>query len=284
MRKITSYIVALFSVLVLFSSCKKEYEGIESVDKTKILDYIQKNNLQNVIEHEDGFYYQIVQQGTGDFLTNSDFVLYEFDVKSLDNAVYQEVSPVGNNGTYVGYVSAPSAFRPVMLKVKRGAKVKLIIPSYLAFGKNGNGNIPSNEVIVTNLHVFSEATQAELDDKKIVAFLASKNITATKHSSGVYYQVITPGTGTDVIDEFSSLVVKYSGRFLDGTQFDANESYTTTLNGVIPGWGKVIPLFKKGAKVRIFIPSTLGYGASGNSGIPANSQLDFNIDIINVTN
>lgn len=284
MRKITTYIVALFSVLVIFSSCDKEYESIESVDKTKIEDYIKKNNLQNVEPDESGFYYQIIEEGTGDLLKNTDLVLYNFDIQSLTGAVYQEASTISNSATYVGYVTSPSAFRTVMLKVKRGAKVKLIIPSYLAFGKNGNGNIPSNEVIVSNLTIFDEATQAELDDKRIQAFLTANNITATKHSSGVYYQVLTAGTGTDSIDEHSDLIVNYSGRLLNGTQFDSGESFSFTLSGVIPGWGEVLPLFTKGTKVRMFIPSSLGYGASGNGAIPANAVLDFTVEITSVTN
>ena len=284
MQKFTTTVIALFAVVTLFTSCKKEYESIEAIDKAKIEAYIAKNNLQNVQSHEDGFYYQITQPGTGPLLQNSDFILYEFDIKSLTGESYQTVSAIGNLASYVGYVSLPSAFRPVMLKVRRGAKVKLIIPSYLAFGKNGNGNIPANEVITADLHIFEEATQAELDDKKLVAYLSAKNITATKHSSGVYYQQLTAGTGTELIDEHSKLVVKYTGKFLDGTQFDSGDALNTTLSQVISGWGKVIPLFKQGAKVRLFIPSTLGYGPAGNAGIPANAILDFTIDITSVSN
>ena len=283
MRKITTYILALFSVIVLFSSCKKEYETIETIDKRKIDEYIQKNNLQNVEPDGTGAFYQIIEQGTGDFLKNTDLVFYNFDIQSLSGVIYQSANALSNNGAYVGYVTSPAAFRPVMLKVKRGAKVRIIIPSYLAFGKNGSGNIPSNEVIVSNLTIFSETTQADIDDNRIKAFLTANNITAAKHTSGVYYQVLTPGTGTDIIDEHSTLVVKYSGRLLDGTQFDSGDSYSTKLTEVVLGWGEVIPLFKQGAKVRIFIPSGLGYGPPGRGTIPSNAVLDFNIDITSVT-
>lgn len=284
MHKITSYIVALVSAVVLLSSCEKEYESIETVDQRKIEEYIQKNNLQNVEPDGTGAYYQIIEQGTGDFLKNTDLVFYNFDIQSLDGTVYQSASPLSNNGTYVGYVTSPAAFRPVMLKVKRGAKVKLIIPSYLAFGKNGSGNIPSNEVIISNLTIFSESTQAEIDDNRISAFLLANGISAIKHTSGVYYQELTAGTGTDIIDEHSTLTVKYSGKLLDGTQFDSSDSFSTKLPAVIPGWGEVIPLFKAGAKVRIFIPSGLGYGTAGGGTIPVNAVLDFTIEITTVAN
>ncbi|WP_199118407.1 FKBP-type peptidyl-prolyl cis-trans isomerase [Pedobacter sp. ASV28] len=285
MRKTTLYLATFFGVLILFSSCKKEYESIESIDEAKIKAYIAQNNLDGIMKRDDsGFYYQIVSEGTGDLLKNTDSVLYDFDIKSLSGTVYQAINTNTNNATYVGYVTSPAAFRPVMLKVKRGAKVKVILPSYLAFGKNGNGNIPSNEVILSDLNIYTEKSQQQLDDNRIQAFLTAKGITATKHPSGVYYQVITPGTGTDVIDQHSTVVYKYTGRTLDGTQFDSNDSFSTTLLSVIPGWEKVLPLFTAGAKVRLFIPSNLGYGVLGSGSIPPNAVLDFTIEITSVTN
>lgn len=297
MRKITTYIVALFSVLIVFSSCKKEYESIESIDDAKIKDYISKNNLQNVESDETGFYYQVVEEGTGDFFKNSDMVFYYVTVKSLLNGTQYLQSPTYSNlSNFVGYLNSfyngslssnsynIPAIRTAVLALKPGGKVRIFVPSYLAFGKNGAGNIPSNEIIELVVTTINYKTQAEIDKERINTFLTANNITATMHSSGVYYQVLTQGTGTDVIDEHSKLVVKYSGRLLDGTQFDSGDAFSTTLSAVIRGWGEVIPLFKSGAKVRIFIPSELGYGSSGNGGIPANSVLDFSIDITSVTN
>ncbi|WP_410219866.1 FKBP-type peptidyl-prolyl cis-trans isomerase [Pedobacter sp.] len=283
MRKIFLYTAILLVSFVVFNSCTKEYESIESVDKAKIEAYIKKNNLS--MKDTLGFYYQIINEGTGNFLKNTDSVLYDFDIKSLDGQVYQSNDIYSNSATYVGYVTSPGAFRTVMYKLKRGGHAKIIIPSYLAFGKNGNGNIPSNEVIVTDLKIFKEASQVELDENRIKAFLTANNITnAVRHSSGIYYQVITPGTGSDAIDDYSTLEVKYVGKLLNGTTFDSSDSFSTTLNGVISGWRTILPLFNSGAKVRIFLPSKYGYGSASTGAITPNSVLDFTIDIIKVTN
>lgn len=297
MRKITNYLLALFSVLILFTSCKKEYESIKSIDEAKIKDYIAKNNLQNIKSDPSGFYYQIDQPVTGDVFINTDYVLYDVTVKSLLNGTQYLQSPTyANLGNYVGYLNSfyngslssvsydIPAIRTAVLSLKPGGSARILLPSYLAFGKNGAGPIPSNEIIDLYIKTSVYKKQDELDDDKITTFLRTNNITATKHSSGVYYQVLTQGTGTDVIDEHSSLVVKYSGRFLNGTQFDSSESFTTKLVDVVKGWEEVLPLFKKGAKVRIFIPSSLGYGTGGSGPIPPNAVLDFTIEITNVTN
>ncbi|SOD17924.1 FKBP-type peptidyl-prolyl cis-trans isomerase [Pedobacter xixiisoli] len=300
MRKITTYIVALFSVLVIFSSCKKEYESIESIDEAKIKDYIAKNNLQNVEPDGTGAYYKVVEQGAGtvENFKNTDLVFYNITVKSLLSGTQYLESPTYTNlSNYVGYLNSfynsslsstsynIPTIRTAVLALKPGGTVRVILPSHLAFGKNGAGTIPSNEIIDLYIKTSTYKTQAELDDNRIITFLAANNITnAVKHSSGVYYQELTPGTGTEVIDEHSTLVVKYAGKLLDGTQFDAGDSFSTKLTDVIEGWGKVLPLFKQGAKVRIFIPSGLGYGVSGSGPIPPNAVLDFTIDITTVTN
>ncbi|WP_182923401.1 FKBP-type peptidyl-prolyl cis-trans isomerase [Pedobacter planticolens] len=281
-KKLTIYSFALLGILVLLNSCKKEYETIESIDDAKIQTYIKQNNL-TMTKDPSGFYYQVVDQGTGDIMLNKDSVLYDFNIKSLTGVSYQAKNTNSNFGNYLGYIT-PTPYRIALTNLKRGGSVKVIFPSYLAFGKNGSGNIPSNEVLISEISTYPQKTQWQLDDARIVAFLAAKGITATKDPSRVYYQVLTQGTGTDVIDQNSTLVVKYTGRLLDGTVFDSSTAFTTTLTGVIAGWGKVLPLFKSGAKIRIFIPSNLAYGASATGSIPQNSALDFDIEIVSVTN
>lgn len=283
-KNIKRYILPLLAIIVLFSSCKKEYESIESIDDAKIQAYIKQNNLQ-MEKDPSGFYFRVVSQGSGGALLNKDSVLYNFDIKSLTGTVYQGVSSNGNNGTYLGYVS-PTPFRIAMSKLNRGGSIQLIIPSHLAFGKNGSGNIPSNEIVMSDITTFSQSKQWDLDDLKITNFLAANNITyAVQHASRVYYKILTEGTGSFIDSEDHSTVeVNYTGRLLDGTEFDSGTSFSTKLNAVIQGWRKVLPMFRAGTKVRIFIPSDLAYGTSSTGPIPSNAILDFDIEIVSVTN
>lgn len=293
MRKLTTYTLALLGMIFLFNSCKKEYESIESIDKAKIEAYIKANGLDGKMKPDpagSGFYYQVVSDGTGAPMLNKDSVFYNLSITNLSGTSYYSTAAYSNEGTYLGYIN-PSSYRTALSGLNRGAKVRVILPSYLAYGKNGSGNVPSNEVILSEITTNTLTTQSEIDDKRIVDFLASKGITATKHSSGVYYQVLTPSTGSDVIDEHSTLVVAYAGRLLNGTVFDSGTALTTTPQQVIQGWGKILPLFRAGAKIRIFIPSNLAYGLAGSTNsltgaliIPPSACLDFDITITSVTN
>jgi FKBP-type peptidyl-prolyl cis-trans isomerase len=306
LKKITSYTFLLVG-LILLNSCKKEYESIQSIDDTKIKDYISSNNITDAIEDPDktGFYYQIKTQGTGELFKTTDSVLYSVSVKSLLNGTNYFTTPaISNLGTYVGYASTfaysntgiqlPS-LRKVLQALKPGGVGRILLPSYLAFGKNGATllNVPSNENIEFTVTTYPEKSQRLLDDRRIREFIQSKGLTATKDpSTGVYYSVIQAGTGTEVIDLTSTLKAKYTGRTLDGTSFDSNTdgTFSTTLLQVISGW-EVLTKFKKGAKVRIFIPSSEGYGTAGSTDpttgvvrIQPNACLDFDIEIVDVTN
>lgn len=278
----TKYIVALVGILFLFSSCEKEYESIESIDEAKIKAYIQKNNIP-AVKDPSGFYYQILEQGTGGPLLNKDSVFYTTSVKSLTGTSYYSPTEFSNDGTYLGYVN-PSAYRIAMYSINRGGKVRVIVPSYLAFGKNGQANIPPNEVIVSEISVLPETKQWEIDDRIILNFLTTKGLTGfTKHPSRIYQNVSVVGTGA-AITPLSTITVKYKGRLLNGTVFD--ESGATdlemALNGFIIGWRKVLVGVTKGTKLRIFVPSDLGYGITANGEIPGNSVLDFDIEIVDV--
>lgn len=299
--------LSLFTVLlatVLFTSCKKEYDSIQTVDDAKITAYIQKNNLTNVMIQDPaktGFYYQVLTPGTGELFKNSDSVLYSVTLKSLESGTqYLQSSVNGNLGNYVGYTNsfyngslATTAFnipaiRSAILALKPGGSARIIIPSYLAFGKNGAGNIPSNEIIDFTITTSVFKKQYELDDNRITSFLAAKGLTtsAVKDPSRIYYIVNTLGTGGVIDGKESTIVAKYTGRLLDGTVFDSSTdgTFSVSLSSVILGWGNIIPKFPVGSKIRIFIPSDLAYSSSGSGSVGPNMPLDFDIEIVSVTN
>jgi len=264
------------------------------VDFKKIQDYITRNNL-TVIEDSDktGFYYQILTPGTGELYQNTDSVLYNGIVKSLENGTtYLTTSTNGNLGTYVGYTNSLNgasipAIRKVINQLRPGGTARIFLPSYLAFGKNGISNIPSNENIDLYINTYPEKVQWQLDDRLIKEFIAKNSLTMEKDPSRVYYAVSTPGTGADAITESSSITVNYTGRYLDGTVFDSSTdgTYVSVLAGLIPGWIKAIPgRVTKGGKIRLLIPSDLAYGPNPTNGITANACLDFDIEIVDVTN
>lgn len=138
----------------------------------------------------------------------------------------------------------------------------------------------------------STASASTAERAFLQAYLASKSITATEHSSGVFYVITRPGTGTITPGVCSNIAVKYSGYLLDGTT--AFDSYTgtggtvMTLGGLVVGWQKGLSVLQKGGAITLYIPPSLGYGSqvirngNGEILIPANSNLKFDIELENI--
>lgn len=291
LKKYTLYYFALLGIMVLFNSCEKEYESIESVDDAKIQAYLKQNNL-TMTKDPTGFYYQVLEPGTGNVVLNKDSIFFTLNGQSLSGISYFATSKYTTEATYLGYVS-PDSYRLALQGIKRGGKVRVILPSHLAYGKNGTAAVPSNEIISSVISVYPEASQIAIDDRFIREFVAEKAIpNVVKSLSRVYYQVLTPGTGT-VVNATSTITAKYTGRFLNGSIFDQSGTDAVLLgqlNRLVKGYGVLVGM-QKGAKVRIFIPSDLGYGVSGSIDnstgtyvIPPNAILDFDIELTDVTN
>jgi FKBP-type peptidyl-prolyl cis-trans isomerase FkpA len=126
---------------------------------------------------------------------------------------------------------------------------------------------------------------APQSEQQVIAdYLAANNFTATKHSSGLYYQILKAGSG-DSPNNCSSIAIDYIGKLANGSEFDKGDNKAFTLGTLIEGWKKGVPLIKKGGKIKLYIPPTLGYGSSdikdsnGTIVIPANSMLIFEITL-----
>ncbi len=129
---------------------------------------------------------------------------------------------------------------------------------------------------------YNPEKQLAIDESLIKEFIAKNSIVALRHESGVYYQILAAGSGEQ--PTMNSMVsVTYEGRLLNGEVFDkASSGRTFSLASLIQGWQIGIPLIKKGGKIRLLIPSTLGYMNQARVGIPSNSVLDFTVDLLNV--
>jgi len=120
-------------------------------------------------------------------------------------------------------------------------------------------------------------------------YISTNNITgAVKHCSGMYYKVITEGTGVSPT-ACSAIAFTYKGYLTNGTVFDESSSAVQySLNALIRGWVNALPHIKSGGRIVMYIPPTLGYGAqpvgdpSSPKYIPANSMLIFEVDLLGV--
>lgn len=114
-------------------------------------------------------------------------------------------------------------------------------------------------------------------------YALANGITATAHSSGLYYEVVTAGTGPAPTIN-STVSVRYVGKLLNGTVFDtqAGTPVTFPVNQVIPGWQLGLPLVQEGGTIKLIVPSSLAYGCTGYGSIPGDAILYFEIDLVDV--
>ena len=129
--------------------------------------------------------------------------------------------------------------------------------------------------------------EGEGNKKKSADFL-DKNKTASGvkvTASGLQYSVITEGTGA-IPKKEDTVKCHYTGTLIDGTKFDSSvdrgQPAEFPVAGVIPGWTEALQMMKTGSKYKLFIPPELAYGASGRPGIPANSALVFEVELIEI--
>ena len=103
--------------------------------------------------------------------------------------------------------------------------------------------------------------------------------------SGLQYEVLEKGTGAKP-DSNDSVKVHYEGTLIDGEVFDSSldrdEPVSFQVNGVIKGWTEALQLMKEEARWKVFIPSDLAYGETGNNSIGPNESLIFDVQLIEV--
>ena len=103
--------------------------------------------------------------------------------------------------------------------------------------------------------------------------------------SGLQYSVITAGSG-DSPNKTDRVKVHYVGTLIDGSEFDSSikrgEPAVFGLDQVIRGWTEGLQLMKVGAKYKFYIHPKIAYGSRDKPGIPANSALVFEVELLDI--
>lgn len=103
--------------------------------------------------------------------------------------------------------------------------------------------------------------------------------------SGLKYMDLKVGTGP-MPKPTDTVTVKYVGKFQNGQVFDASDRHGGTasfpLDHVIPGWTEGVSTMHVGGKRRLICPPNLAYGPEGRPGIPPNSTLTFEIELLGI--
>ena len=232
-----------------------------------------------------GLQYTILEPGTGKAPKVTDTVKVHYAGKLLDgkefDSSYKRGEPISFplNRVIRGWTEG-------MQLVKEGGKIRLFVPSNLAYGERGAGGlIGPDETLVFDVELL-EVMQSAAERGRLFLEENAKKTDVKTTASGLQYTIIEPGKGkapkaTDTVE------VHYAGKLLDGKEFDSSykrgQSISFPLSGVIPGWTEGLQLVKEGGKIRLFIPSNLAYGSHGSPGaIGPDETLIFDVELIKV--
>ncbi len=137
--------------------------------------------------------------------------------------------------------------------------------------------------------------------KELEEFVAANYPNATKTASGLYYVITKEGKGPNA-KAGQTIVADYTGKLMNGTVFDTSIESVAKETGsynpnrpydqkfefplgarrVIAGWDEGFQLLNKGAIATFIIPSELAYGPRAMGPIAANSNLIFDVELIDI--
>ncbi|MFN4087347.1 MAG: FKBP-type peptidyl-prolyl cis-trans isomerase [Spirosomataceae bacterium] len=259
-------------------------------------------NQFKVTTTEDGDRLQVHEKGeSGRLPKEGDLVTFDLVIKSPKDTVmkstYLEGAPVTLKMQKMGF---KGSFERALFHIGEGdsttvlvsadslyAQVQQPLPPDMPKGSDLKFIVKMKK-IQTEKEMETEMNKKKADEGKIMADYVAKNMPkAEKTAEGLYFVTQKAGAGaTPKTGE--SVVVKYTGKFMDGKVFDSSEGrdpITVPLGQqmVIPGWEVMLSKMTKGQKVTVLIPSELAYGAQGAGNvIPPYTPIVFDMEVMDI--
>jgi len=220
--------------------------------------------------------------------------------------ISQATDSAGNFSLYSGYIFLPKENKWKLIGTvkiegrwntiqqpaffyRNGKKQNISVTTGEVWCQRQNGSwknmLQKNTVLpVVNLYSHIDSLeQLQIDKKLITQAIAENKTNAKQDHEGVYYTILKEGTGRQVSVN-DTVIAYYKGYlFKDNSVFDQTKDKPATfpLKRLIVGWQIGVPLCKVGGKIKIIIPSNLGYSIRTRSAkIPPNSILVFEIEVV----
>ncbi len=306
--------VLFFDVKMKEIQTQEEYQRAEQLkneqrakeESDKLQEYMKANNLQ-IIPTASGLYFTETTAGNGKKPVEGDWVKVNFAISLLDQVpIYSSFEREPSSFEY-GKIFENQGVSEAISMMSEGGRASLIVPSSLAFGAAGRGDIiPPYSTLLYDVQIVKiqskEEHQAELEKAKQARLMKeeknkiesqrfleqnSKKEGVTSLPSGLQYKVIKMGSGekpgpTDMV------TVHYHGTLINGTVFDSSiergEPATFRVNGVIRGWTEALQLMPTGSKWTLYIPSDLAYkNQQRGQFIEPNMALIFDVELLSVS-
>jgi FKBP-type peptidyl-prolyl cis-trans isomerase FkpA len=109
---------------------------------------------------------------------------------------------------------------------------------------------------------------------------ATQRLCTSRTATGLGYTMLRPGAGPKPAAD-ATVLVNYIGYLAaTGAVFDQGMQTPMPVGEVIPGFSQGLQLLSRGGIVRLCIPASMGYGTQASGPIPANSDLVFQVELL----
>ncbi len=173
------------------------------------------------------------------------------------------------------------AFAEALPLMVLGEQRRLWVPSNLAYGASPPAGVPSGPLVfdLELLDIFTEP-ETPIVPTDVTAPPKSAAITA----SGVAYQFLSKGPGTEHPSEKSRATIHYSAWTKDGVLFDSSiprgHPSSVALDQLVKGLSEGVRLMATGDKARFWIPSSLAFGDPAHRGQGPEGQVVFDVELL----
>ncbi len=196
------------------------------------------------------------------------------EAKGPGKEVYEAIGMMIAQGSGLNQMEfSPAELELIVVGIQKGLKLKTLPPEIRALQPQIQSIMQAKMEKVRAAQQAEGAKAAVANKAKAKAFFAdlAKKPGVMKDPSGFYYEVLKKGTGA--FPTMSDKVrLHYHGTLIDGTVFDSSKERgqpaSFPMGGVIKGFSGGLTKVQVGGKVKIYIPSELGYGDNPRPGGP----------------
>lgn len=139
-----------FLLPIMLLSCSKDNSDDQAaIDKAILLQYIADHSLL-ADSTASGLYYVISEAGSGVTPHSNSLISVHYKGSFTNDHIFEQTSGSPAEGFLRQFIAGWQEGIP---KIKKGGKIKLLIPSALAYGKNGYSTIPGNTSLIFDIEL-----------------------------------------------------------------------------------------------------------------------------------
>lgn len=229
----------------------------------------------------------IVGDSTGIQGDSSNLVLVHYNGWLEDETLFESTINDRSAILFVlGIGDTPAGIQEGLQGMYIGGERQLVVPPELAFGSAGAENVPPNATLIYDVLLVDMVEP--LYDGPQFQEIADDDFTVT--ASGLKYFDFELGEGP-AATVGDSMSVDYTGWLEIGWIFDTSVYAANRVplpielgvSSLISGWTEGLQGMREGGRRQLVIPPSLGYGSTQRSGIPPNSVLVFEVEVVKLT-